>query len=479
MRSHHKFLDEDLRYQRVDTCGECQTCGPRGGHLCDVAKGGLRDYGGVRFTADGFDCALPVTIDGHSACSFGCLYCFSKTIRGHVQGTEKEGATIGQCNIGFLERIFAGEGGQRGERVRKVLKYHAKVNGYPCPIQVGGLNDPMDNIERQQGWFLKFCNLVGKYRQPARISTKGNLLLVPEYQKAILEAGSHLFWFAFSLISPDEERLAAIDVGAPSAAARLECMKIANKLGCRTSLRFRPMLPGLSDYTPRHPYAYKELLQRSADAGAYAVSCEVAFLPGVWSECNQERWDRINGICGHDLKKVYGSFGQWFTCTRPAYQWTEAIMHAVRDEGHKVGLVVGVSDPVWKQLGDTGCCCGIRPDDPIWGNWQRESATNRLLEAKNGIRSEIRFEDICPGWAHDVPLVDMVYVGAGPAVACKRSKMVWADKLQKDWNQVSSQRGPIQYFQGALVPSGRDREKNLIFKYVGLQRQHIRSVWRT
>ena len=46
-------------------------------------------------------------------------------------------------------------------------------------------------------------------------------------------------------------------------------------------------------------------------------------------------------------------------CTRPSFLWTENIMHAVHDKATECGLVVGVSDPVWKQLGETGCCCGM------------------------------------------------------------------------------------------------------------------------
>ena len=61
--------------------------------------------------------------------------------------------------------------------------------------------------------FIKLCN---KYNQPVRISTKGNLFLTDEYLDAISEK-PHLYWVAFSIITPDDERLAKIDRYAPSA----------------------------------------------------------------------------------------------------------------------------------------------------------------------------------------------------------------------------------------------------------------------
>ena len=70
-------------------------------------------------------------------------------------------------------------------------------------------------------------------------------------------------------------------------------------------------------------------------------------------------------------------------------------MHAIKEEALKYGMNIGVSDPVWKQLGETGCCCGIEPDDPVFGNWQEQSATNQLLLARDTGRL-IHFEDILP-----------------------------------------------------------------------------------
>ncbi len=78
------------RYMYKATCKECfqhkSNCG--GNNVCIPIKRNLRSYNGIRLTADGFDFALPVTIDSHSKCSYACIYCFSPNISGHREGED-------------------------------------------------------------------------------------------------------------------------------------------------------------------------------------------------------------------------------------------------------------------------------------------------------------------------------------------------------------------------------------------------------
>jgi len=457
------------RFETVDVCKECGSCG--GTRCAPVREPHLRSYDGIRFTADGFDCALPVSIDSHSHCSYGCLYCFSDSLVSHAYST---GRPVGQIPLSQIERILAGEGGKRGASIRQALRYDSRINGYPCAVQLGALNDPCDHIERNQGWLLQFIDLAIKYRQPVRISTKGTTLALPEYQRAMGRA-PELFWVAFSIISPDDELMARLDRRAPSPTERLATMATLSHLGVKTALRLRPMMPGASDATPKHPRAYKELIERATAAGARAISTEVVFLPGAMAALLKSRWATISSLLGIDMRKMYGTFGPSQSCTRPAYTWTENLMHRVVESAHENGLTVGVSDPVWKQLGDTGCCCGILPDDPVFGNWQRESATNQFLIAK-ATGKEICAADVIPAWAYSVKLSEMVNLGTGPKNMCWRLHATWADKLYKIWNDVGGQRSPLNYFQGALMPTRSTPDKGLYYKYVGLQRHYPQSA---
>lgn len=461
-------LDE-RRYQRVDTCAECRMCG---GTTCNDAKAsGLRSYSGIRFTSDGFDCALPVTIDSHSHCSFACLYCFSEQLTGHVETKVKP---IGQTSLSTIESIFSGGGGQDAENIRLALKYDRKVNGFPCPVQLGGINDPGDNIERQQGWFLKFAELVIKYNQPVRISTKGNTFRQPEYLRVFAKA-PHLFWVAFSTITCDDELIERIDIGAPNATERLRTMKALSDVGVKTSLRFRPMLPGVSDRTPRYRQAYKTLIERAAAAGCKAISYECGFYPSRGGTEVTKKWNQLSKVTNVPFKALFDKIGSNEACRRASPAWTENIMHAVKEEAVRHGLWVGVSDPIWKQLSDTGCCCGILPGDPVFGNWERENATEALLRAKNNGET-VWPEDIIPPWANRVLVSKMAALGAGPTTVWKKRHMLWSEKLRGVWNDPYSQRGPLVYFQGALQPTDRRANGDIGYKYVGIERRNLPEV---
>lgn len=453
------------RYKTTDACAGCGMCNDKS--VCEEGRRELNDYNGVRFTSDGFDCALPVSIDSHSVCSYGCLYCFSDNLVTHRDARAR---AIGETSLAFIESIFSGRGGKEAEKFRSALKYDRKRNGFPTAVQLGAICDPCDRIERQQGWLIEFIRLAIKYNQPIRMSTKGNILLMPDYRKEI-EKAPHLFWVAFSIITPDDEIIEQIDRTAPNATQRIRVMKMLSSIGVKTSLRFRPIMPGISDYTKKHPYAYRELIERCADAGAKAISYEVMFTPGAITIDLRRRWEMLSKISGIDYISLYKQFGRNISCNRPPYTWTENIMHAIRDDAKKNGLVVGVSDPVWKQLGETGCCCGILPDDPVFGNWQEESATNQLIISRD-TGKEIYIDDVTPGWAKVVKKVDLCAAGAGPTTVYSRLHETWADSLKKNWNNVKLQRSALNYFQGAIIPVRKDENGNLVYVYRGLERKN-------
>lgn len=463
-----------MRFEERNVCAALGAC--KRGERCQEARMPPRAYDGLRLTSDGFDCALPVSIDSHSVCSYGCLYCFSDNTIGHRAGRARN---IGQTSLSRLERLFAGAGGKELDLYRKALKYDRRnKDGYPCPVQLGAINDPCDHIERQQGWLLDFIKLAIKYRQPVRISTKGTVFLLQDYIGAIQEA-PELFWVAFSIISPDDELLEKIDRQAPPPSYRIKTMSLLSKIGVRTSLRFRPMFPGLSDSTKNYPRAYKTLIDMAAEAGACAISCEVGFVPGSLTTDLKWRWEQFGKAMGISWVDIYRKFGPTMACMRPPNAWTENIMHAVKEVAHNNGMVVGVSDPVWKQLTDTGCCCGILPDDPVFGNWQEESATNQfLLAMRTG--KELGIDDITPGWAHEARLAGIVYPGVGPTSAWEQRHGTWGTYLEKIWNNVGAQRGPLNYFQGALQPTRTDEMGNVFYRYVGLERTYPEQdfLWR-
>ena len=434
------------RYRRVNTCKECGFCETKD-RLCTPAKKYLdKDYNGIRFTADGFDCALPVSMDSHTVCAYACQYCFSEFLGGHTGNY----GVIRQLRLQTLDNMLSGNSQSRMSKAfRKALKrVEYATDGPPCPIQLGALTDPFDNIERQQGWALKAAEILKKNNQPCRISTKGKLLATKEYLNAFDRPD--LFWVAFSIISIDDEVLAKIDKNAPLPSERLATMKALSSQGISTSLRFRPLIPNVSDRTAKHPQAYVELIEKAAEAGCRAVSMEMLFAPGQLIGSTRQRWNELEKTIKFPIRELYRKITPKLgACIRPSRAYAEDLFLHSREIAHKCGMTFGVSDPIMKHLNDTGCCCGIKPNDPHFGNWQRENATNALVEARDK-KKRVTAKDYIPKWAYDVMKRDLCALSGVTAINFKDT--TWGDVLNETWNDLRGNRGPLVYFQNLLKP---------------------------
>ena len=460
-------------------CGNC-TLQCSGRSFCNPFKDKLRDYNGIRYTADGFDCALPIAIDSHSTCSFRCMYCFSNYLmrdpnrkEAYCGGVESAYA-VGQQNLTVIEKLISGH----CDPTSRLGRMHQAImevggNGMRCPVQFGALGDPFDNIERHQGWALEALKVFNKYDQPVRVSTKGGVLLQdPRYLKAI-GVRPELYWFAFSTISIDESVLSQIDKDAPSPQDRLKSMKLLTKLGCRTSLRFRPILPGISDSTKKHPKAWRDLIRAAADAGASAISMEFSFVPGNRAPHIDNMWKEIEKVAQIPIVSHYeDTTTAKGTCLRSSRAWKEDLTMAIYEECKRLGCYTfGISDPHFKELNDTGCCCGIKPDDPVFGGWQRNNATMAVVKARQAWEKKVKGDarlvsaaDGIPAWSNDVLLTDMVCM-AGPKTQYKVAHRTWADKLRLTWNDLEGPRGPLQYFEGVLWPVKRAENGDVLYEY--------------
>ena len=459
-----KQQPEPLRYQRVNTCGECRGCVNYSD--CLGAKKPLdNSYKGVRFSADGFDCALPVAMDTFTACFYRCTYCFSNFLEGHNQSANN----LKSFNWSRLEGILNGRlQDKSAKNIRMALKREQKQ---PCPIQLGALNDPFDNIERQQGFILKLPALLKKYNQPCRISTKGTLLQIPEYLDAF--SIPDIFWVAFSIISIDDELVAKIDRKAPPPSERIKTMAALSKRGVSTSLRYRPILPNVSDRTAKHPHAWKELIEKCAEAGAKAVSMEAIFTPSVIKPEKKKDWDMLEDIIKLPLRKIYGKNRiKGGACNRLRRELAEDIFYGAYELCNKLGMTFGSSDPLFKHLNTYGNCCGLPDKDSPFANWQRENATNVVVEARNNPTKRFTAEDGIPEWSRHQSMKGMCF--STNATSMAMANTMWAEKLKSNWNDLKGNRGVLYYLQGILKPIGVNDIGDVEYVYNEPARQHLK-----
>ena len=174
---------------KEETKSVCSKCSMMQGKLCkgdkcfSLQKELEHDYdlpdklpetygNGRRFTADAMDCALPISLDSHSGCTFQCCYCFSNSLmrapdrnKAAMQKIIREGSFYSEWPIDKLERLLARD-----------LKDPVSRAMYPLldagmPVQCGALGDPFDGLEAHSEWTKKAIPLFIKYEQPVRFSS--------------------------------------------------------------------------------------------------------------------------------------------------------------------------------------------------------------------------------------------------------------------------------------------------------------------
>lgn len=466
-----------------EACGVCKSLNMNPGSMCAAlskqskAQFGYPEvfpqtYDGHRFSADSMDCAVPIALDSHSGCSYNCLYCFSnnlqrafdrnnKLLRASVEG----GSLYKEWPIHKLERFLARE----DKSAVSQAMYDLMDKG--APIQLGALGDPFDDLELHSGWAKKAIPLFIKYKQPVRISTKGGKALLQKEYLKLFEKSPEQFWVAWSIICNDDERIAKVDINAPVTSERLNAMKALTDIGTHCSLRFRPFIYGLSDAYPGEPEAWRVLMERAREAGAEATSFEFIFLSSVLTPRQRAMYQLLFKATGNP------KFGDWWnshsnlaeTCRRATRSLKHDMTMKVYNKAKELGLRFGISDPHFKELNDTGCCCGLPEDDKWFGNWSRRQMTEVIVQARKahekGEKKLFSYDDWRPEWAHKVSFGTMVS-GSDWHNYRRKKKKTWGDHIRDHWNDPKSPRGPYLYFGKVLVPVGIDKHTgDMVYEY--------------
>ena len=416
------------------------------------------NYDSPRISAEVTDCALPLTFDQFSRCSFGCLYCFAAMERAENFACSEAFKTgeVSSVNVDRVKKLFLGEikKGAGAALYETLIKKR-------IPLHWGGLSDPADEYERTTGVGLELLRFFREIDYPVFLCFKGNTFHTEPAYDAVFRGATN-FAHQFSIVSLDEAKCKKIERGAPSPFERLRCMEISHKeWGLPVYLRLRPYVIGLSDDTA------DELIQKSAAAGAQAVSVEFFCMNANVGEYMKSRYKIMSETLGYDIEEFYrtNSRGETYRRLSPAVKMP--ILLHLRDVAHTVGIRFAVSGPIGKQLNDTGCCCGL-PDGGVWGNWTDRQFTSALLKCK--ACGECSFEAISSPGRFGVEHLKLINADTYLNLGGKHNHQMWResslwDWLRFAWNKPMRAASPYHYFWGLMTPDRLDEKGNIVYKY--------------
>lgn len=410
-------------------------------------------YQSPRWSNEIADCSMPMTFDTYSNCSFGCMYCFSQFQRGI--GNAKESylhKDVKHVSVDKIKKMFTdpdNHGGQFKEYIkqRKVMQW-------------GGLSDQFDGFERKYGYTLELLRFFKEINYPLCFSTKATWFTEDERYMELIR-GQKNWNFKFSIITLDEHKAHVIERGVPTPLQRLEAIRrIAEADAGGATLRLRPFIIGIS--TP----SYLDLIRQAHNNGATAMSTE--FMCVEQRSPTLKQWmPTFNELCGFDFMDFYKKFSVSTGYLRLNRKVKEPFMRNMKSLCDELGLRFYVSDAHFKELCCNGSCCGLPAD---W-NYSKGQWCEALQIAKKSPEHIVYWKDVCK----DINgLVSQFAWARATGFNCnsseKRAKfegMTMADYMRWLWNNPQSGQSPYKLFEGALVPYGKDKENNIVYKFNG------------
>lgn len=398
------------------------------------------------------DCSMPLTFDTYSTCSYRCLYCFAWMEKAHnpaVKRRTEAGDLCTKVNIEKLKKLFDGKANdQQSKNFYNQFIKPKKV------IQWGGLTDPFDEIEKDEGESLKLIKFFKDRNYPVRICTKGaKTLMRPEYIEAF--RGSKNFIMMWTIITDNDEIAGKIEAGAPSPSDRFKAMKIYHDLGIEQIIRIRPFLQGLTTN------CWENLIRKAHDCGAEAISTEWLCIQRMAGIKVRERYEEMSNILGYDIFEYYKKLSNSsISYMRLNPKMKERYVNGMRNLCHELGMRFAISDPHFKHLNDTLSCCGLSD------KWNFMTAPYNLALKIAKEKGVVYWKDIEKSldWAKEIGSKE-VFLTRTKIDYRKRKIQSTKDYIRTMWN-TTKKAGycPYLYFAGYLEPIGKDENGDLIYK---------------
>jgi DNA repair photolyase len=402
-------------------------------------------YQSPRWTNEIADCALPMTFDQYSKCSYGCRYCFSqyqKSIGSSARASRMFGA-IRPVDVDKVMEIFLSGRGMFRQYIDQRIT-----------MQWGGLADPFDEFERKFGVGRKLLRFFRDIQYPISFSTKSTWWTKDDEIMGIFKECPK--WHVkISIITTDAKKAAAIERGVDTPQERLKAIeRMAKVTRGGVTLRMRPYILGVTDH--------ENLIRLSSRAGADSISTEFYCMERR-STVGMQGAAAIGEVCGYDIQKYYQNNSDGSGYMRLSREIKAPIWKDMQSIAHANGMRLHVSDAHGKDFSDGGCCCGMKETS----SWSRGQFTQAIMLAKKN--KTVHWREIAPfmqfqQYSH----VDTIHSYSNSSD--NRAKFHGWSLLELHhwmWNNPRSIRSPYKAYAGVLFPCGRDAHGDVIYRYEG------------
>lgn len=413
-------------------------------------------YESPRWSGEILDCAMPMTFDTSSACSYDCLYCFAYFQKSHSCSGYKA-HQVRTVNPDRVKAIFDRALGLSSDPIPAGHEQFLPLLRARKVVQWGALSDQFDGFERQHRVTLGLLTYFDKIDYPLSFSTKGVWWTKDSKYTDLFANHRHNWHLKVSIISNDALRCRKIEQGVSSPQNRIEAIRRIAELGIHTTLRYRPYILGLSNDWP-------EVFEAAADAGADSVSTEFFCMESRADPATKARYQEISDVVGYDIHEFYMKNSKQQGYKRLNDQIKRPIFTEMKRTAHKLGMRFHVSDALCRDLNDDGInCCGVPAD---WNDQKSNFGGAIMIAKRNG---EVRWEDIAPDIETLFPFLWHRAHHFNTSSNLRRAQygnVTMAEWIRHVWNSPKMGASPAKMYGPLLRPIGRENG-NIVYKYIG------------
>lgn len=198
----------------------------------------------------------------YRGCEHACMYCFALYSHKYLESSDFFGQIYVKTNI--LERL---------EKELKSKSWKRDI------INIGGVTDSYQPIEKDYELMPKIIELMIKYKTPVIISTKSDLIL--RDFDLLKELSEHVYVnVASTIITMNEDLSKIIEPGAKSPEKRIKMLKKFKSTNVNTGIHTMPIIPTLTD----SKNDLEEIFKASKDAEVDYIITGILNLKGSTRE---------------------------------------------------------------------------------------------------------------------------------------------------------------------------------------------------
>lgn len=291
-------------------------------------------------------CPNAFRVDTYKGCNFGCKYCFANADAENFKSSKYE---FSKCaDIKQIKNTFA----KAFDTDKEYDELNIELLRHRVPLHCGGLADPFQKREEQDGITHQLIELSNHYNYPILFSTKSDYIKSETLN--ILNPNIHAF--QSSLIGLSDEFIRKWETNTPLPKDRIKFLQLLKSKNFWIAIRLQPLID-IKEAS--------DLLEFIKDLPNY-ITVEHLRLPtphvSLYQEFLKYYPDKENIVNHSRMFEVITSV-------------KKEHIKIIKKIAHKYGYKVGVGDNDLHFLSESRCCCGIDCINEQFQNYLKYNVT--------------------------------------------------------------------------------------------------------